>query len=274
MFFRCLNVLFVVSLPVLAGSPRELRVCADPNNLPFSNHAGQGLENRLAEVLAADLNAELKYTWWTERKSFLQQSLQAGLCDVVMGVPSTLDSVLTTKPYYHSTYAFVERRDRHSHVLSLNDSALEHLKIGIHVVGDDYAPPAHLLARRGLASQIVGYSLYGKFGEPNPPSLLLAAVARGDVDIAIVWGPFAGYFAPLQSVPLKITPVSPPSFLTVPFTYGISVAVRKGDSALLSNIQRVLTKECKRLNALLVLYGIPQAGEDTAECGSSQSVVF
>ncbi len=177
---------------------------------------------------------------------------------------------MPTEPYYHSTYVFVERRDRNLNISSLNDPRLEQLRIGIHVVGDDYAPPAHLLARRGLASQIAGYSLYGKFGEPNPPSLLVDAVARGNVDIAIVWGPFAGYFSKLQPVSLTITPVSPPAFLAVPFTYGISAAVRKNEIALRTEIQQVFTRECGRIAALLIQYGIPQVQEGSATCDSSQ----
>src|SRR3954471_2809477 len=119
MSFRCRSVLILIALPALHAGNRELRVCADPNNLPFSNQAGEGIENRLAEILAGDLHASLKYTWFAERKSFVKNSLEADLCDVVMGVPSTLDSVLATKPYYSSTYAFVERADRKLNVSSL-----------------------------------------------------------------------------------------------------------------------------------------------------------
>src|SRR5205085_6968422 len=137
--FRCLSTALLLGLSVLAASGRELRVCADPNNLPFSNQSGQGLENRLAELLAADLKAELKYTWWAERRSFLKNSLSAGLCDLVMGVPSIIDSALTTHPYYSSTYVFVERNDRQWNVSSLTDPRLAHLRIGIHLVGNDYA---------------------------------------------------------------------------------------------------------------------------------------
>src|SRR5438477_5973511 len=100
------SLMLLAFLPVLGADRRVLRVCADPNNLPFSNQAGEGLENRLADLVARDLGAALEYTWWVERKSFLQKSLDAKLCDVVMGVPSTLDSELVTEPYYQSTYVF------------------------------------------------------------------------------------------------------------------------------------------------------------------------
>jgi len=142
---------------LLAAQERKLRVCADPNNLPFSNEAGEGIENRLAELLAHDMHAQVEYTWWAERKSFLKNSLGAGLCDVVMGVPPELDTVSATRPYYTSTYVFVERQDRGLKIASLNDPRLQQLRIGIHLVGENYAPPAHLLATRGIARQLVGY---------------------------------------------------------------------------------------------------------------------
>jgi len=265
---RCLSAIVVLTAVPLLASERQLRVCADPNNLPFSNQAGQGFENHLAKLLADDLKAELKYTWWAERKAFIENSLQAGLCDIVMGVPSTLDSVLTTKPYYFSSYVFVERNDRSLNISSLNDERLAGLRIGIHVVGDDYAPPSYLLARHGLSSQIVGYSLYGKDGESNPPSVLVDAVNRGDVDIAIVWGPFAGYFGKSRAV--RITPVTPPAFLSIPFTYGISAAVRQSEKELKTEIDQVFTRECKQIDALLTEYAVPRVQEDTTRCESSR----
>lgn len=270
MYSRCLSALLLFAMAVLAAERPALRVCADPNNLPFSNSAGEGFENRLAELIARDMGAELRYTWWAERKSFLRNSLNAGRCDIVMGVPATLDSVSPTKPYYRSTYVFVSRTDRKLDISSLNDARLEQMRIGMHVVGDDYAPPAHLLARRGLSSHIAGYSLFGKFGEPNPPARIIEAVEQGDIDIAIVWGPFAGYFAKRQAAPLTITPVSPAMFLAVPFTYEISAAVRKGDDGLRAQIDNALTRECRSIQVLLTEYGIPRLPEEKPQCESSQ----
>jgi len=112
------------------------RVCADPNNLPFSNEKGEGFENRIAERLASDLGLPLQYTWKPQRRGFVRTTLNAGECDVIMGVPNSYDMVQTSRPYYHSTYVFVYRRDRGYHITSLADSALRRLKIGIHVIGD------------------------------------------------------------------------------------------------------------------------------------------
>ncbi len=258
MFFRCLRLALVAALPGLAADPGVLRVCADPNNLPFSNDQGKGFENKIAELIAGKLGDKLEYTWWSQRKSFIKNSLDQGRCDVLMGVPSTLQSITATKPYYRSTYVFVSRHDRALGITSLQDPRLEKCRIGIHVVGDDYAPPAAALARRGITANVVGFSLFGEYGQPNPPATIIDAVLRGDVDVAIVWGPLAGYFAKNASTPLDIVPVSPSVFLAVPFVYDISVGVHKGNQELKSELDNVLESESVPIEQILSQYGVPQ----------------
>jgi mxaJ protein len=257
MSFRCLSLLLVGMLPCMAANQRTLRVCADPNNLPFSNEQGQGFENKIAELISSALNEKLEYTWWSERKSFIKNSLDEGRCDAVLGIPSSLDSVAATQPYYRSTYVFVSRQDRNLHITSLNDPELARLRIGIHVVGDDYAPPAIALARRGITQNITGFSLFGSYGEPNPPRKLIDAVDQGTVDIAIAWGPFAGYFAKSEKAPLNIAPVSPAMYLGVPFTYSISAGVRKGDVALKAELDEALARESAAIQQILSQFGVP-----------------
>ncbi|MFN7995189.1 MAG: substrate-binding domain-containing protein [Bryobacteraceae bacterium] len=270
MFSRFLSLAVLATLPAIAVEPRVLRVCADPNNLPYSNSRGEGFENRLAEMMAKDLGARLEYTWWAERRSFLKHSLSVGKCDAVMGVPAALESVETTDPYYRSTYVFVSRKDRDLHITSLSDPRFAGWKIGIHVVDDDYAPPAHALARRGLSANLAGYSLFGKQGEENPPARLVEAVEYGTVDVAIVWGPFAGYFGKSASTPLEITDVSPSMYLAVPFTYDMSAAVRNGDDTLRDELNRALKRECAAIKVLLNEYGVPLIGRgEKGECASS-----
>uniref|UniRef100_Q01R96 Extracellular solute-binding protein, family 3 n=1 Tax=Solibacter usitatus (strain Ellin6076) TaxID=234267 RepID=Q01R96_SOLUE len=274
MFSHSLSVMFVWLALVgrcSAADAQLLRVCADPNNLPFSNQRGEGLENKLAQILSDDLSAELKYVWFSERKNFVKNSLNAGLCDVVLGVPVDLDDALVTRPYYRSTYVMVTRTARSLQIESLYDPQLKDLRIGLHVVEDDYAPPGHLLAAQGLSRNIVGYSLFGTYGAPNPPARLIDAVSKGDVDVAIVWGPFAGYFAKKDSTPLSIKPVSPIRFQMIPFTYSIGVAVRKGNDALRSAIQAVLDQECPKLQKLVTEYGVPSPREDAVSCATSPS---
>src|SRR3954466_15491304 len=159
MFFVCLKRLAVfaclAAIAVAAEPGRVLRVCADPNNLPFSNERAEGFENRLAELVAKELGAKVENTWYAPGRGYLRNSLNADLCDVVMGVPSALDTVAVSKPYYRSTYVFVSR---HSGIESLNDPRLKKMRIGVQMVGDDYAPPAYALAHNGLSANVVGYS--------------------------------------------------------------------------------------------------------------------
>ena len=239
------------------GRPETIRVCADPNNMPFSDRQGQGFENKLAELLTAKLGAKLEYTWWTQRKSFLANSLEQGRCDLVMGIPSSMSSVATTRPYYRSTYVFVSRKDRNLQVSSLNDPRFAGWRVGVQVVGDNYAPPAAALARRGITGNIVGFSLFGKYGEENPPRKIIDAVASGDIDVAVVWGPFAGYFAQREQAALDVVAVSPPTFLAIPFTFDISAAVRKGNDVLEQALNNAIEAESAAIERILTDYGVP-----------------
>ena len=238
----------------------ELRVCADPNNLPFSNQRQQGFENRLAELIAKDQGATVQYTWWPQRRGFIRSTLAAGKCDLVMGMPYGAERVLTTRPYYRSTYVFVFRKDRHLDVKTLDDPALHTLKIGVQLVGDDYAntPPVHALSRRGIVGNLVGYSVFGDYSQENPPARIIDAVVAGDVDLAVAWGPLAGYFAKRSPVPLEIIPVSPaidPPGLR--FTFDISLAVRPGDTARQRQLEGVLDRRKREIDHLLAEYGVP-----------------
>lgn len=240
-----------------------LRVCADPNNLPFSNQREQGFENRIASIVAADLHLPVRYTWWPQRRGFIRNTLNAGRCDVIMGIPAGLEAVAPTTAYYRSTYVFVTRRDRKLQIRSLDDPSLRRLRIGIHFAGEDYEnpPAAQALARRGLARNVVGYSLYGDYSKPNPPADLITAVARGDVAVAIAWGPLAGYFAQRAPVPLTVVPVTPsidPPLL--PFAFDIAAGVRRGDTVLRGRIQQALDRHRNEIHEILQSYGVPLMG--------------
>lgn len=239
---------------------RELRVCADPNNLPFSNQKGEGLENHLAQLIASELSASVTYTWWPQRRGFIRSTLASGSCDVIMGIPTGAERVLTTRPYYRSTYVFVSRKDRHLDIHSFDDPALKRLKIGVQLVGDDYnnTPPVHALSRRGIVGNLEGYSVYGDYSQANPPARIIDAVVSGAVDIAVAWGPLAGYFARHSGVELDIVPVSPavdPPGLR--FTFDISLGVRPADSALKQQLETVLNRRRRGVDSLLEEFGVP-----------------
>jgi quinoprotein dehydrogenase-associated probable ABC transporter substrate-binding protein len=238
-----------------------LRVCADPNNLPFSNRRGEGFENKLAELIAREMNSSIEYTWWAQRRGFFRNTLKAGACDVVMGVPSGFEMALTTSPYYRSTYVFVTRKDRHLDIRSFDDPILHKLKIGVQIVGDDFAntPPAHALTARKIVDNVKGYTLYGDYAQENPPARIMEAVATGQVDVAIVWGPLAGYFARRELVPLEIVQVSPQidgPFL--PFVFDISMGVRRGDQAFKDELEKILEGKRQEIESILDGYGVPR----------------
>lgn len=238
-----------------------LRVCADPNNLPFSNRVGEGFENRLAAMLAADLRTTLEYSWWPQRRGFVRHTLDAGECDVIMGVPTLVDGVQTTAAYYQSSYVFVAPRHRRLQLRSLDDRKLRTLRIGVQLIGDDFAnsPPAHALSARGIVRNVVGYSVLGDYSQPNPPARIVEAVVRGEIDAALVWGPVAGYFAARQRLPLDVTLVSPQADSpSLPFTFGISLAVRRGDLARLRTLDEFLVRRHQEVERLLDAYYVPR----------------
>ncbi|MGQ4808714.1 hypothetical protein NKDENANG_02102 [Candidatus Entotheonellaceae bacterium PAL068K] len=242
------------------GETKQLRVCADPENLPFSNQRLEGFENKIAELMAKEFGASLTYVWWGQRRGFIRNTMKATLpearCDVVLGVPKEYDLVLTTKPYYRSTYVFVYAKDKGFQLQSLDDTILRQLKIGVHLLGEDYTnpPPVHALAARGVVDNVVGYDTF--YSVDNPSSRIIDAVASGEIDVSIVWGPIAGYFAKQQSVPLDLVPIpSRPGGL--PFAFDISMGVRRQDKELRVQLEDLLDRKQAEIQKILADYGIP-----------------
>jgi mxaJ protein len=250
---------------LLLGSCSQQRVltaCADPNNLPFSNRAGEGFENKLAELIAAELGAELKTVWWAQRRGYVRNTLNEQQCDFWPGIGSNVGMAATTRPYYRSTYVFVSRAAAPLAGLTLDDPRLKSLRIGVQLVGDDASntPPAHALSRRGMVDNIRGYTLYGDYSRLNPAANIMQGVARGEVDVALVWGPLAGYFAARSPVPLRIEPVTPwLDDMMWPMQFDVSVGVRKDDQLLLKEIDRVLVRRSAEIGRLLRAYDVPLA---------------
>ncbi|WP_448190840.1 substrate-binding domain-containing protein [Azospirillum sp. sgz301742] len=259
---RCRPIRLAAALLTLAAPAHadELRVCADPNNLPFSNDRGEGFENRIVELLAADLHVPVRYTWWAQRRGFVRNTLKAGLCDVLAGVPSGFEMVSATRPYYRSSYVFVSRADRGLDVASFNDPRLREVRVGVQMIGNDATntPPAHALSRRGIVDNVAGYTVYGDYAQPNPPARIVAAVASGEVDVAVVWGPLAGYFAKRQPVPLTITPVSPQFEPPLPMVFDIAMGVRRGDEDMKHRLNEALERNRAAVDAILAEYGVPR----------------
>lgn len=240
---------------------RVLRVCADPNNLPFSNDRGEGLENRIAELIARDLDARVEYTWHAQRRGFIRETLRAERCDVVAGVPSSFELALTTRPYYRSTYVFVYRTDSGLDITSFDDPALRELRIGVQVIGDDYAnsPPAHALGNRGIINNVAGFTVFGDYADDAPPAWIMDAVVDGRVDVAVVWGPLAGWYAGRHALPVELVPVEPQIDLPfLPFVFDIAMGVRHGHIELQQELDAVLQSRAVEIDEILDEFRVPR----------------
>jgi mxaJ protein len=244
-----------------AEQKKEFRVCADPENLPFSNRRQEGFENKIADIMAHALGAPSPtYIWWGQRRGFVRNTMDAtlkeGRCDVMIGVPAGYDLVLTTKPYYRSTYVAVSRKGAGPPVTSLDDARLKKFRIGVQLLGDDYnnPPPVHALAQRGIVGNVVGFDTF--YSDQNPPNAIVDAVAAGKIDVALVWGPAVGSFVKQQRTPLEMTPVQAGP-ADPPFAYDMSMGVKKGNEALRVELQRTIDSQAAAIRRVLVEYGVP-----------------
>ncbi len=252
------NALFALTIGMTAPVP--LRVCADPNNLPFSNRAQQGFENQIAALVARELQRPLEYVWSPQRRGFVRTTLNAGRCDVIIGVPKESSSLLATRPYYRSTYAFVTKASRRLALQSLDDPRLRTLTIGIQVTGEDYQnpPAAQALARRGIISNVRGFPVYGDYSQPDPQRPVVDAVASGTIDVAIVWGPLAGYYASRAATALDVKPIADPGDgPALVFAFDIAMGVRRTDTKLRDALEAVVEKDHTEIQRILTRYGVP-----------------
>lgn len=243
-----------------AARPQALRVCADPDNLPFSHEDGSGFENRIARLVAEDLGLPLRYEWLPDRRGFVRKTMGANLCDVIVGVPVEFERTLNTAPYYRSTYVWVERQRDGTAPASLDDARLPGLRIGVQLIGDDLAasPPGHVLARRGLTANVVGFPVVG---EQPSAQRMVAALAAGQIDAALVWGPQAGYFAQRAPVPLRVRQLAAATSLADQrFEFAIAMGVRRGDQALRALLDDVIRRRQPDIDRILAEYAVPTMG--------------
>jgi mxaJ protein len=241
-----------------AATLPELVVCADPSNLPYSNDRGEGFENRIASLLAQDLHASLRYEWNDQRRGFLRRGINGHGCDLLLDVPAGLQGVKTLRPLWTSSYVFVTRRDRGPRLDGFDDPRLAHLRIGLQAIGADgmNPPPAMSVALRGLGAQVVGFRMYE--AADRSPAEMIAAVDRGDIDVAMLWGPSAGYFARGRGDRLDVVPVTrDPRAPDLVFTYAMAPAVRRDDDAFGERVQAALDRRAGEIRALLETYGVP-----------------
>lgn len=243
------------------------RVCADPNSMPLSNSKGEGYENRIAELFAADLGVPLEYTWFPQRMGFIRNTLRAPdpdrdgyKCDVVMGVPEGFDLVVTTKPYYRSTYAMVFQKNQEGlanvsneqDFLALDGSIKNTLRIGIFAG----TPAATWLSRYGLMKQAVAFPAMSGDPAEYPGQLVERELTNDNIDVAILWGPIAGYFTErLQDADLALVPLA--SEPGIQFDFPIAMGVRYGDKERKQALEELIDRNAAKIEAVLQEYNVP-----------------
>ena len=260
-----LVAVLIVAQPVLAQERGAFRVCADPNNLPFSHKNLKGFENQLAELWADRLGMEVQYTWFPQRMGFVRNTLRSKnehneyKCDVVMGVAAGFDQLMTTKPYYRSTYALVYIKGRElddvrtgSDLLNLDAARKADLRIGAF----DKTPGPAWLQRHNMLNQMKPYQAMSGDPEDYPGEILEQALVDGEVDAAIIWGPIAGYFSKqARDVEMVVIPLE--SEPGVQFDYGISAGVRRGDDEGKARLEQLMDETGQQIQALLLSYNVP-----------------
>ncbi len=233
--------------------PTEFKVCADPDNMPYSNSKQEGFEDKIAAVLAKDLGKKLSFQYAYYRQGFLRNTLNANRCDVVMSTTSDNDSMRTSKPYYRSGYVFIYRKSSGYNITDWDSPDLRKGIIGL--VGQ--SPPSRPLSDHGLMENARPYRLQRDLN--FPPSFLVDDLVKGDIDVAIVWGPIGGYFAKNASIPLVVVPIPEYEATNVhgKEQWNISLGVRNKDKERIKEIQGALDRSQGEINKILDEYGVP-----------------
>jgi mxaJ protein len=258
-----LALALVIPTAVHAEPPRTLKVCTEPNNMPFSNRRGEGFENRIANLVAKEIGADAVQVLIAQRgPGFVRGTLASGRCDVLMGWPEGSRGVATTRPYYRTTWMFVTRAEEGPAPTSFDDPRLPGAVVGVAVVGEGAdTAPVIALGRRGVVDRLRRYAVGGDLGDGGDAAeRMVADVANGTLDVALVWGPSAGYYAKRQTVPLALTPTPVSDGDGVPFTLPIAMAVKKG-SPLRDELDAALARRAPEIAAILAEYGVPTLGD-------------
>jgi len=240
--------------------PKVLRVCADPRDLPFSNEAGEGFENKIAELLAQKLGKTLAYEFYPGATGFVLNTLNAHRCDVIMGMPQGDDIVQGTNPYYRTTYSLVSKQGSGlENVDSLEDPLLQNKRIGI-VAG---TPPATNLAVNGLLGNIKSYPLVVDTRVDAPTSTMMGDLEGDRIDVAILWGPIAGYLAKNAKIPVKVTPLVKETS-GQRMIYRIGMGVRHSDQEWKRLLNKLIAENQAEITHILTTYGVPLLDENNA----------
>ena len=241
--------------PTRVPSENEFKVCADQDNLPYSNDKGEGFENKIAEVLAADLGKELSYQFWHDRFGFLRNTLNAKRCDLIIGTNTTYDALDTTKPYYRAGHVWIYRKDSGYDINSWDSPDLKKGVIGL----VDKSPVAQALNANGLMANARPYRIQRDL--TRSPGEPVDEVVSGKIDVAIMWGPLGGYYAKQTDADLVIVPIPEYSTgnrkLQGKTYWNISAGVRKREVDRREMIEGAIFRNLDKIYAIMDEYGIP-----------------
>ena len=238
---------------------KTLRVCADPNNLPFSNEKGEGFENRIAEYLAGKLGKPLAYAFYPGATGFVRNTLNAHLCDVILGMPQGNDLVQPTNPYYRTTYAIVTRAgDGLDGISGLDDPRLKEKGRRIGLVAN--TPPGNILAREGLMGAVKPYRLMVDTRVESPSAAMIRDLESGDIDVALLWGPIAGFYAKNAKTKLTVAPI--PETPGARMAFRIAFGVRHADQNWKRTLNQFIAQNHAELEKILIDYGVPLIDEE------------
>jgi quinoprotein dehydrogenase-associated probable ABC transporter substrate-binding protein len=241
------------SLSIELIDPKVFRVCADPHNLPFSNEAGEGLENKIAELLARKLDKSLSYTWFPQSVGFVRNTLNAHKCDVIMGFPQGGDLAQGTNPYYRTAYALVFRqRNGLDGIDALSDERLKGKRIGV-VAG---TPPATYLAMNGLLGSVKGYHLVVDTRVDSSGEAMMKDLTAGEIDVGIMWGPMAGWHAARAGADMAVVPLTKDTG-GPRLAYRITMGVRAADQEWKRQLNRVIRDNQAEITRILLSYNVP-----------------
>jgi quinoprotein dehydrogenase-associated probable ABC transporter substrate-binding protein len=233
-----------------------LRVCADPNNLPFSNQKKDGFENKIAEVMGAALGLRVDYTWFPQIIGFVRNTLQAHRCDLVMGTVAGDDIMQTTNPYYFTTYVMLYRSDKGFAFEGLSDPRLASLRLGV----VSATPPSDLLVRHDLMAHAKPYQLIVDTRVESPTHQMVRDVVDGTIDVGFLWGPIAGYYRKHDELPLTLVPLKDEPG-AARMKYHIAMGVRGNEPEWRRRVNAVILKQQPQITAILRDYGVPLLNE-------------
>ena len=233
--------------------PNVFRACGDPRNMPFSDDKGEGFENKLAELFATKLGKKLSYTYFPQATGFVRMTLGSFRCDVIIGFPQGDDQAQVTIPYYRTTYALIFKPGTGlDGVTTIDDPKLKDKRIGVVAK----TPPSTIMAMDGLLAHVKSYPLFIDTRADSSAQAMIDDLKKGDIDVGVLWGPMAGYYAKQSDPPLTVVPLLKET-AGAPLMFRIGMAVRPSDQEWKRTLNRLIMENQSEINKLLISYNIP-----------------